>query len=86
MDDLAGPGRVVVTACSETQYSWDGPNWMENGVFTYYYMDSLNTINTIEGAYYDSFQDAHDFVLTTYDYEMDPLIFDQYDGDWAFEE
>jgi len=84
MDDLAESGRVVATACGENQYSWDGPDDMQNGVFTYYFMDGLNTCNTIEGAHTYAEPLAHDYVELYYKAQMDPQIYDQYDVDWAF--
>jgi len=84
MNDLAGPGRVVVTGGSETQYTWDGAAWMANGVFTYYYMEGLYNFNTIEGAFAYATPLAHDFVQNNYEAQMDPLIFDNFVGDWAF--
>ncbi len=84
MDDLAGEGRVVVTASGENQYSWDGTEEMQNGVFTFYYMEGLDIYNTIEGAFDYAEQPAHDFVWQEYGYHMNPQIYDQYGGDWAF--
>ena len=84
MDDLAGPGRVVVTACGETQLSYDGSSEMSNGVFTYYFMEGLNTHNTIEGAYTYSAPLATAWALENYDATMNPQMYDQYDGTWSF--
>lgn len=84
MDDLAGEGRVVVTASGETQYSWDGADWMQNGVFTYYFMDGLYGYNTIEEAFDYAEPLAHDFVEVEYGYQMDPQLYDQYEDYWAF--
>jgi hypothetical protein len=91
MDDLIGAhtpttytGRVVVAACDEEELSYDGPDWMQNGVFTYFYMEGLHSYNTVEGAYYHAAPLAHDWVLNNYGTIMDPQIYDQYDGDWAF--
>lgn len=84
MDDLQRNGRVVVAACSETQYSYDGTSDQQNGVFTYYYMDGLNASNTVEGAFTYAAPLAHDFVAQNYNAQMDPQMYDQYAGDWAF--
>jgi hypothetical protein len=84
MDDLAGTGRVVVTACKETQYSYDGPSSMQNGVFSYYYISALASEGTIEGAYDASADSAHDFIFQYYHAKMDPQLYDGYSGDWAF--
>jgi len=84
MDDLQGNGRVVVAACSETQYSYDGTSDQQNGVFTYYYMDGLNARNTVEGAFTYAAPLAHDFVAQNYNAQMDPQMYDQYAGDWTF--
>jgi hypothetical protein len=84
MDDLAGDGRVVVTACAEGEYSWDGTSEMENGVFTYHYMAGLYSLDTIECAFTYAAPLATADVLTLYGATMDPQIFDHYTGDWAF--
>ena len=91
MDDLVGAwtgttitGRVVVAACGENQYSYDGTAAQQNGVFTYYYMNGLNTYNTIEGAFTYAAPLAHDFVLQQYSAQMDPQMYDMYTGDWTF--
>ncbi len=84
MDDLAGPGRVVVTGGAETQLTYDGPSTMQNGVFSYYFFEGLNIYNTIEEAYTYSAPLAYDFVNKYYEAEMDPQLFDQYTGYWTF--
>ena len=84
MDDLAGPGRVVVAACAEEQLSWDGSAQMENGVFSYYFLAGLDSFNTIEGAFNHAAALARDFILNFYNEVMDPVMTDQFGGDWAF--
>jgi len=92
MDDLVGAwtgatinGRVVVAACGEKQYSYDGTSTQQNGVFTYFYMQGLNVKNTIEGAFAYAAPLAHDFVATQYHHaHMDPQMYDLYTGDWTF--
>lgn len=84
MDDLQGNGRVVVAACRETQYSYDGTSDQQNGVFTYYYMDGLNVNDTVEDAFTYAAPFAHDFVAQNYNAQMDPQMYDQYAGDWTF--
>ena len=86
MDDLAGSGRVVVTACAEDELSFDGTSTLQNGVFTYFYMQGLDTYNTVEGAFIYAKPLAQDFVLilTNYEYDMTPQIYDQYGGSWSF--
>lgn len=83
MDDLQGNGRVVVAACGEDQYSYDGTADQQNGVFTYYYVGTdtagLQTYNTVEGAFAYAAPLAHDFVA-----QMDPIMYDMYAGDWTF--
>lgn len=79
MDDLAGPGRIVVAACGEYEYSYDGTPRQRNGVFTYFYMEGLNTYNTVEGAFVYAAPLTHDFIAG-----MNPQIYDQYNGDWEF--
>lgn len=84
MNDLAGSGRVVVAACAETEYSYDGTSTLQNGVFTYYYMQGLNNINTVEGAFSYAAPLAEAFVLGTYGVYMNPQIYDLYGGDWSY--
>ena len=84
MNDFATPGRVIVAACSETQYSYDGTSTQQNGVFTYYYIDGLNQFNTVEGAFGYAQTPAHDFVEQNYGEQMNPQMYDQYLGTWAF--
>jgi len=84
MDDLAGSGRVVVAACGETEYSWDGDSTQQNGVFTYYYMQGLDTYNTVEGSFSYAAPLAQDFVSDNYGYDMNPQMNDQYGGSWSF--
>ncbi len=38
MDDLQEPGRVVLMACGEHGYSYEGDQW-QNGEFTYYFAE-----------------------------------------------
>lgn len=87
MDDLAGSGRVVVTACGETQLSYDGTSEMQNGVFTYHYVghteSGLPTFNTIEGAFDYAEPLAQADAWNLYGATMNPQMYDQYSGDWA---
>jgi len=83
MNDLQGSGRIIVAACGETQLSYDGTANQKNGVFTYYYMDGLNTYNTVEGAFTYAAPLAHDFEQQ-YNVQMDPQMYDLYTGDWTF--
>lgn len=84
MDELTINGRVVVTACGETQLSYDGTYAEKNGVFTYYYMEGLNDKGTVEGAYSYAAPLAESFIALYYDAIMVPQIYDQYNGNWAF--
>jgi len=88
MDDLSGSGRVVVAACGETEYSYDGTPAQANGVFTYYYVGTnssgLQMYGTVEGAFGYAAPLAHDFVATQYGGQMNPAMYDMYSGDWAF--
>lgn len=76
-------GRVVVSACGEIQYSYDGTSGQENGVFTYYYVEGLQTYNTVEGTFTYTAPLAHDFVANNYEAQLDLQMYDQYSGDWA---
>jgi hypothetical protein len=95
MDDLVGAwtgatitGRVVVAACGEDQYSYDGTTKQKNGVFTFYYVGTptagLQTYNTAESAFAYAAPLAHDFALQRYRAQMDPQMYDQYVGNWTF--
>ncbi|MEM2874696.1 MAG: caspase family protein [Candidatus Hadarchaeales archaeon] len=88
MDDLNGNGRVVVAACGETEYSYDGTSAQQNGVFTYYFVGSetagLQTYNVVESAFAYAAPLAHDFVASQYGGNMNPVMYDMYSGDWCF--
>jgi hypothetical protein len=84
MDDLAGSGRVISMACGENELSWEGADWMKNGVFSYYFMEGLATTGTVEGAHYYADGPAYDFVLSEYNYNMNPWMSDNYANDWTF--
>lgn len=84
MDDLAGPNRVIVMACDEDELSWEGAPWMENGVFSFYFLEGLDMFNTVEGAFTYAAPLAHSFVLSEYSYDMNPTISDNYPNDWKF--
>lgn len=91
MNDLIGAhtqqnydGRVVDTACAEGQYSWDGDSTMNNGVFTYYYMQGIYAYNTAEDAQAYATPLAHDAVQEMYGVQMDPQEYDTYTGNWQF--
>ncbi|GAH35481.1 unnamed protein product, partial [marine sediment metagenome] len=77
--------RIVVAACGEEELSYDGSPRQRNGVFTYYYMDGLNTYDTVEEAFAYAAPLAHGF-MAQYDVEMNPQIYDQYEGEdnWEF--
>jgi hypothetical protein len=83
MDDLSAGGRVVVTACKEGELSYDGDATMQNGVFTYYFMQSLYTYNTLEDAYTYSYGSVQSWGAT-YGIEFHPQMYDQYGGYWTF--
>jgi hypothetical protein len=91
MDDLIGAytqqtynGRVVDTACDEDQYSWDGSQAMNNGVYTYFYLQGLYAYNNAEDAHAYAIPLAHDAVQSMYGETMDPQEYDTYTGKWQF--
>jgi hypothetical protein len=84
MNDLVSTGRVVDTACAEDQLSWDGSSAMQNGVYTYYYMQGLYSYNNVEAAQAYATPLAHNAVQTLYGEDMDPQQYDSYTGDWLF--
>lgn len=91
MDDLIGEhtqttydGRVVSTACKENQLSYDGDSTLENGVFTYYFIEGLYTYNNIEDAHDYAAPNAYNWVWAHYGEIMDPQIYDYYTGKWEF--
>ena len=84
MDDLAGSGRVVATACGEREYSYDGTSDMENGVWTWFFMQGLSQHDSIEGAFDYSDTLAHDFIYDNYGARMNPQLYDRFTGDWTF--
>ncbi len=82
MNDLETSGRIIATACNETEYSYETAD-LQNGVFTYYYMDGLNTYNTVEGAFIYAAPLAHDFIAT-YGEDMNPQLYDPDPSNWEF--
>ncbi|UCF08446.1 MAG: caspase family protein [Thermoplasmata archaeon] len=88
MDDIAGTGRVVVTACAEEELSYDGTAAMQNGVFTYHYVghsgSGLYTYNTVEEAFDYAAPLATADAYYLYGATMNPQIFDNYGGLWTF--
>jgi len=91
MDDLIGEhtqneydGRTVATACGETEYSYDGDDSLENGVFTYYFIEGLYSNNNIEDAFAYAEPLAHNWVWTHYTETMNPQLYDTYEGYWEF--
>ena len=84
MNDLSDTGRVVVAACDENEFSYDGTPSQQNGVFTYYYVDGLTTYDTVEDAFNYAKPLAHNFVLENYGKNMNPQIYDLYTGSWSF--
>jgi hypothetical protein len=83
LQELQESGRVVVTACSEGELSYDGDSTMSNGVFTYYFMAELYNYNTLEDAYTNSADDVMKWG-TDRNIQFNPLIFDEYTNDWNF--
>jgi len=85
MNDLAKAGRVVVAACAESEYSWDGTAQQQNGVFTFFFMQGLNTFNNVENAFSYAAPLASAFVFDNYGKViMTPAIVDNYANYWAF--
>jgi len=88
MTDMAGPGRVLSTACGETELSYDGTARMKNGVWTYYFMNGLKTYNAVEPAHNYAAPLASAFISNSYGRTMTPLLVDGYsasiDGNWHF--
>ncbi|MEM2878482.1 MAG: caspase family protein [Candidatus Hadarchaeales archaeon] len=87
MDDLNGNGRVVVAACGEEEYSYDGTKEQKNGVFSYYFVGNeaagLQKYNVVENAFAYAAPLASGFVMTQYGEKMNPVMYDQYAGDWT---
>ena len=78
MDELSTSGRVVVTACGETQHSYDGASDQQNGVFTYHYIDGLCVHHTVEEAYAHVTPLATAFIVEHNGADTDPQLYDQY--------
>ena len=78
--DLCETGMIVATA-SNNSYSYDGDSSMENGVWTYYYMESLVTNEEVFN------ENAIDYAKAemrawgkTYHVRVTPKNTDDYDG------
>lgn len=78
MNDLASGGRVVVAACDETELSYDGTSSMQNGVFTYYYMEKLYQYDVVETAFGSAAP------LAGGDAGNNPKMYDGYEGNWDY--
>lgn len=91
MNDIIGAhvpqtywGRVVCTACKETQFSWDGDAAMQNGVFTFYYIMGAYIFNSAEGAFNFAAPLAQAKVSLLYGALMNPQKYDTYVGSLYF--
>jgi metacaspase-1 len=84
MNDIETSGRLLDMACQETQLSWDGTPSMNNGVFTYYYMQGLYNYDSGEGAQSYASPRAHNAVLQLYGATMTTRQCDYYTGTWHF--
>ena len=91
MDDLIGTytsetyeGRKVVTACGEEEYSYDGQEDLQNGVFTHYFIVGLYTYSNIEDAFSYAEPLAKGYVSENYGETMNPQIYSTYTGKWEF--
>lgn len=82
MNDLEASGRIIATACNETEYSYETAD-LQNGVFTYYYMAGLNTYNTVEEAFAYASPLAHEY-MAAYGEDMNPQLYDMYLDNWDF--
>jgi hypothetical protein len=78
--NVAGPNSLRVTA-SDNTYSYDGLGGMENGVWTYYFMEAVNTLGMVYG------EDAADYANAemkkwgrTYRARVSPGYVDMYTG------
>lgn len=78
--DNAENGMIVATASTNT-YSYDGEAWMENGVWTYYYLEDLVT----NGEVFN--EDASDYAKSNmktwarqYHIRVSPSNTDMYEG------
>lgn len=53
-------------------------------VLTYYYMEGLSTYHTIESAFTYANPLVHGFVEQNYSAQINPQMYDQCNGNWAF--
>jgi hypothetical protein len=91
MNDLIGAhvprnffGRTVSTACGESELSYDGQSDLQNGVFTYYFIEGLYLHDTIEDAFIYARPRARRYIWVNYREIMIPLLYDTYPGKWMF--
>jgi len=82
MNDLETSGRIIATACNETEYSYETAD-LQNGVFTYFYMDGLELHDTVEEAFDYASPLATEF-MAMYGEDMSPQLYDMYLDNWEF--
>ena len=85
MSEVAAAGRLLITACTAVQSSYGGDAAMQNGVWTWYFVeDGIQTqgYTIMEDCFNYAAPEAKSWLTTNYGVTMDPQIFDQYTGDF----
>ena len=82
--DLNDLGRgVVLTACRDTEYSYEGPMWY-NGVFTYYLVQGMAETADAGGDGWVSVEESFDYLrgrVAQAESSQHPMRFDGYPGE-----
>jgi len=84
--DLSKDGRVIITACNETESSWEY-GALEHGVFTYYILEGLDNLELLDGNEDSEISAEEIFVyieILVSDYteqEQHPQMYDGYGGE-----
>lgn len=86
MNDLSAPGRIIITASSETGLSYEGDQW-GNGQFTYYFFEQGIVSSAADRFDHDGTQSADVTAEEAFDYAkplcrwQSPQIFDGFTDD-----
>ncbi|MCK4266235.1 MAG: caspase family protein, partial [Thermoplasmata archaeon] len=85
MNEVAASGRLFLAACKATQNAYGGDSSMQNGVWTWFFLeDGIQTqgYTIMEDCFAYAAPLAKDWVATNYGATMDPQMTDQYTGDF----
>ena len=85
MNEVAASGRLFISACTGTQSSYGGDSSMQNGVWTWFFLeDGIQTqgLTVMESCFSYAVPEAKSWLSANYGVTMDPQMSDQYAGDF----